>query len=255
MSHRILEPGSISFPLFGSAISPCFPTAHSMNSPGPTSVESGPGAELTRGSRDPGSSCMQSRHGVMRDPAALDRRRPDLDRAHPSRFGETSFNSRLVPRVLRDRRHGERRRSDDEVRRTKTIGECPDVLVRELFRRRHVLRVAFRRTRIDPSSDVSICSSVSDRSFSKCWIPTVRSICHGGICLATTRALIARAHGRDSAKVIERHRRDVAGAMARLTLVLEDRRDVFGEGHGCRAGLFCVRSRGESRGRVPSRLR
>jgi hypothetical protein len=49
---------------------------------------------------------------------------------------------------------------------------------------------------------VSICWSESDRSFSKCWIPTVRSMCHGGICLATTRALMARAHGRVSAKVI-----------------------------------------------------
>ena len=34
MSHTIFEPGSISLPLFGRIISPCLPTAHSMNVPG-----------------------------------------------------------------------------------------------------------------------------------------------------------------------------------------------------------------------------
>src|SRR4051794_10194826 len=33
-------------------------------------------------------------------------------------------------------------------------------------------------------------------------MPTLRSICHGGICRSVTRALIERAHGRASAKVI-----------------------------------------------------
>src|SRR5947209_5057548 len=32
-------------------------------------------------------------------------------------------------------------------------------------------------------------------------MPTVRSMCHGGICLAVTRARIARAHGRASSYV------------------------------------------------------
>src|ERR1700752_4711568 len=32
-------------------------------------------------------------------------------------------------------------------------------------------------------------------------MPTLRSICHGGICRSSTRALIERAHGRASVKV------------------------------------------------------
>src|SRR5260370_15283480 len=48
---------------------------------------------------------------------------------------------------------------------------------------------------------VSICSSLSDRSFLKCWIPTVRSICQGGICRVLTRAAIDFAHGRASSYV------------------------------------------------------
>ncbi len=42
---------------------------------------------------------------------------------------------------------------------------------------------------------VSICASDSDASFSKCWMPTVLSRCHGGIWCAATRVLIERAHG------------------------------------------------------------
>src|SRR3954464_2587141 len=49
---------------------------------------------------------------------------------------------------------------------------------------------------------VSSCSSLSERSFLNFWMPTVRSICHGGIWPSATRALIERAHGRASAKVI-----------------------------------------------------
>src|SRR3954451_2246332 len=55
---------------------------------------------------------------------------------------------------------------------------------------------------------VSTCSSLSDMSFLKCWTPTVRSMCHGGICRVATRSLIERAHGRASWYVI----RDI-GAM------------------------------------------
>ena len=48
---------------------------------------------------------------------------------------------------------------------------------------------------------VAISSSESDRSFLKCWMPTVLSMCHGGIWRETTRALIDCAHGRVSSKV------------------------------------------------------
>ena len=45
---------------------------------------------------------------------------------------------------------------------------------------------------------VAICSSVSERSLAKCWMPTLRSMCQGGIWREATRTLIERAHGRAS---------------------------------------------------------
>src|SRR6185312_10137732 len=48
---------------------------------------------------------------------------------------------------------------------------------------------------------VSICASDSDASFSKCWMPTVLSRCHGGMVRAATRVRIARAQGRVSSYV------------------------------------------------------
>src|SRR6185369_6965093 len=47
---------------------------------------------------------------------------------------------------------------------------------------------------------VSICLSDSERSFSNSVMPTVLSMCHGGICRAATRLLIDLAHGRASSK-------------------------------------------------------
>ena len=48
---------------------------------------------------------------------------------------------------------------------------------------------------------VSSCSSVRDRLYLKSWMPTVLSMCQGGICRVDTRSLIDRAQGRDSWKV------------------------------------------------------
>ena len=48
---------------------------------------------------------------------------------------------------------------------------------------------------------VAICSSVSDMSFLNFCTPTLRSMCQGGIWRDATRALIDRAHGRESLKV------------------------------------------------------
>ena len=45
---------------------------------------------------------------------------------------------------------------------------------------------------------VSSSASVSDLSFLKSVIPTVRSMCQGGICRVETRSLMERAQGRDS---------------------------------------------------------
>ena len=48
---------------------------------------------------------------------------------------------------------------------------------------------------------VSICSSVSEGSFLKCWMPTVRSRCQGGMVRVSTRCLMAFAQGRASSNV------------------------------------------------------
>src|SRR5438093_933409 len=45
---------------------------------------------------------------------------------------------------------------------------------------------------------VSTCSSLSDMSFLNFCTPTLRSMCHGGICRAATRSRMERAHGRTS---------------------------------------------------------
>ena len=84
---------------------------------------------------------------------------------------------------------------------------------------------------------VSICFCESDMSFLNFCTPTLGSMCQGGICRCETRCLIERAHGRASANVIERHRRDRIGLMAFLALGLEDRRDVLGECRRVRRGL------------------
>ena len=49
------------------------------------------------------------------------------------------------------------------------------------------------------STMVSISALVSDRSFWNSWMPTDLSMCHGGICRVSTRFLMERAHGRESA--------------------------------------------------------
>ena len=46
---------------------------------------------------------------------------------------------------------------------------------------------------------MSISASLSEMSLMNRWMPTVLSRNHGGISRAVTRALMARAHGRDSA--------------------------------------------------------
>ena len=43
---------------------------------------------------------------------------------------------------------------------------------------------------------VSRCSSESDRSFLNLWMPTVRSMCHGGIWREATLSAMDLAHGR-----------------------------------------------------------
>ena len=90
---------------------------------------------------------------------------------------------------------------------------------------------------------VSTCSSVSDRSFLNFWMPTLRSICHGGI-WRSADARLDRLGPRPRFGVgHQRHRRHRIGPMTRLAFLLEDRRDILGKrrslrgvGGGGRAG-------------------
>ena len=45
---------------------------------------------------------------------------------------------------------------------------------------------------------VSISASVSEKSFLNAWMPTVRSMCQGGMMRRSTRSRICRTHGRTS---------------------------------------------------------
>src|SRR5215213_7443144 len=49
---------------------------------------------------------------------------------------------------------------------------------------------------------LAICSSLSDGSSLKSWMPMVLSTCHGGISRLVVRVLIARAHGRTCSYVV-----------------------------------------------------
>ena len=105
-------------------ISPCLPTAHSMNRPAPPPSRGVEAAVRIR------FVLLQPRQRVMRDPAALHRRRTNLDRADPPRLGEPGLDDGLAPLVERLRRHRVRRRLDDEVGRpAEQLGEVPHVVV------------------------------------------------------------------------------------------------------------------------------
>ena len=66
---------------------------------------------------------------------------------------------------------------------------------------------------------VSICSSLSERSFLNFWMPTVLSMCHGGICRAPTRAAIDLRPRPRLFVGHERHRRHVVRPMARFAFL------------------------------------
>ena len=183
----------------GRIISPCLPTAHSMNVPAfwksPVA-----GCRPSADSRA-GSSCWRRAMAWCVIFAALDGARADLDRANPARLGEARLDDRLPPRVLRVGLLRPRRRLDDQVGLglAEHAGEVPALLGRPLDRRRHVLRVALRRAGVDPLDDgLDLLVAQRPRSFLNSWMPTVLSMCHGGIWRVSTRLLIERAHGRAS---------------------------------------------------------
>src|SRR5438094_6303916 len=75
---------------------------------------------------------------------------------------------------------------------------------------------------------VSICASDNERSFLNFWMPTVLSICHGGIWRVITRSRIALAQGHVLVRH-QRHRSHRIRPMARLAFLLQYWGDVLGE--------------------------
>ncbi|PYR62650.1 MAG: hypothetical protein DMF91_05895, partial [Acidobacteria bacterium] len=180
---------------------------------------------------------LQPRERMMRDLAALHGRGMDFNRAHPPRFGQTRFDNRFVPRVERDGGHRVGRRFDDEIGLAELRGKIPDRFIRPLLRWRHVLGVAFGRARIDPPHQ-RVDLVVGQR-------PIVLELLNPDGLVDVPRRHLPRRHARlDRSSPrpglfvrYQRHRCDVAVAVARLTFVLEDRRDVSREG-GNRRRMF-----------------
>ena len=224
-------------------ISPCLPTAHSINRPGPTS-DAAPSSSSS-------SCCRRARAWcVTRRPSTLD------GRISMARIQRSSVSPgrhlRLPPTVLRHRRHGVRRRVDDQIRRpAEEIRVVPDVVVGELDRRRHVVGVAARRTGVDPADD-RVDLLVGQRA-------VVLEVPDADRLVDVPRRHLPRLDaGLDGPRPgprfrvgDERHRRDVARPMARLALLLEDRRHVLRERGGVlgagRSGTGqCQQHRGQS---------
>ena len=167
---------------------------------------------------------------VIRRP--FDRDRPDFDRPHPARLGDARRRHALVPRVLRHRRHGERMRLDDQVRflLPEAGREIPALILGPRPRRRHVLRIAFRRAVVHPADD-GVDLRVGQRPIVLELLDADRLVDVPRRHLPVGDAGADRACPRPRLGVgLERHRRDRIGAVAGLALGLEDRRDVPGEG-------------------------
>ncbi len=146
-----------------------------------------------------GFDLLQARDRVVRDLAALHRAGTDLDGAHPARLGEPGRHDRLPPRVVGAGLLRPAVERDDQVRLV-----WPNSLAKfQPCSLGHStgLGMSFASPFGAPASTqrttVSISASVSERSFAKSWMPSVLSMCHGGICRVCTRVLIERAHGRD----------------------------------------------------------
>ena len=111
----------------------------------------------------------------------------------------------------------------------KRLGEVPDVVTGELLGRREVLRVALRCARVDPPHDV-VELVVGERAIVLELLDAERPIDVPRRHLPRGDAALDRADPRPHLFIgDQRHRRDVARAMTRLALLLEDRRDVLRE--------------------------
>ena len=186
--------------------------------------------------------------GVMRRGAALARRlhRHRLDAAILEPAGNR--HDRPPPAILALGRQVVGLGRHDHVGRAEAILVGPLAGVGELPRRRHVGQVAARRAAVDPRGDGG------DVGFAQPQV--VLQLLDADAVVAIGRHLAGHHLGLDRPGPrphflvgLQRHRADVAGTVAALAVLLQQRRDVLGEGHRRRGGRGRLREEGRDRGR------
>src|SRR5262249_41832352 len=146
----------------------------------------------------------------------------NLDGAHPPRLRDSGFDNRLVPLILRLRLYGELWRLDQQIGRTKLAGKVPHGDIRPLLRRRHVLRIALRRTGRDPLED-RIDLRVAERAIVLEFLNPYALVEMPRRHLSGANARANRTHPRAHVFITdERHRSHRLGSMTRFTFFLED---------------------------------
>ncbi len=220
----MLEPALISLPLFG-------PHDLALLADGPLHQEAGADVRGRAERERIGLFLLQPCQGVMRDATAGNGGRPDLDGANPTILSQPRRHFGLPPVILRERGHRVGRGLDDEVRRSaQLLRKVPHVVVRELLRCGHVLRIALRCAGVDPRNH-RLELLVGQRTIVLEGLNADGAIDMPRGHLSRGDARSNRPHPRADLLVRhERHRRNVAGPVARLTLLLKDRRDVPGVG-------------------------
>ena len=163
----------------------------------------------------------ERRADVMRDRQIA---RFDLERGNPRVLRESAGNDRGGPLddvARRTRGHAELRSSDDDVGR-----QLP--AIRGPFKwRRCILRIAFRRAGVHPLRDRVDVGLLERPIVGK---GSVLRIGEPRRHLAGDDSQFHRARPRPGLFVgQQRHRRDLARPMTRLTILLQDRKDVPGE--------------------------
>ena len=190
---------------------------------------------------------------------------PHFEGLHPAILGQSGLDDRPVPLILPLGILRPGGGADHEVRLAELrvfVRQTPDVVLRPLDRRRHVIRVAQRRPRVDPADD-RVDLGVAQRNVVGEFADTDRRIDMPRRHDAPHDLFTDRACPRPHLLIREkRHRRHAAGPVARLAASLQDRRDVARErrvipagGLGDRGGRRGSRNKQRGDGYERKRLR
>ena len=185
---------------------------------------------------------LQARQDVMHDLAAVRRRRPDLNRAHPARLGERDWGRRLPPYVLPAGRHGVGRRVDHQARLAELFRQLPLIDVRPLSGSRHVAGISLGRTRVDPLHD-GVDLLIGEREIVLEMLDADGPVEVPGRHGARFHALLDGFRPRP--RLLERNQRHGShgsDAVTFLAVVLQDRRHILGKGHLTRRRVRLDRS-------------